>query len=581
MAGVSEDLRVISQLPGWDSPAADAARGTITAAARNVLDDAAVIGAVQALAEETASGVAKLQGELADLRAAVAANRPFMQLEDDGDITVNAPADQFARLESIAQDLVVRAKALIKQAEDIDADCAEVFGHLAHGDVTAHGATDMASAVRSGRDQSGLSAPYPPEGEDVTPADVNAWWDALSTDEQRKVVAEHPDWIRNRDGVEVWARHQANVAVLDREYADAKAALDELGSREDFITNFKKMNPNADPLVAGTAYDTRRAAAQARFDDAQALKKALSVGGDIEKGYDPNRYLMLLDLEQDETQAAIAVGNPDTAEHVSVTTPGMDTHATSLPDIVNEAGALQSEALTQLERVGRAGESVATIAWLGYDPPDTGDLSIAAARNQDCADQAAPDLADFYRGINATNEHGAGVHLSAFGHSYGSLTTAQALNELGETGVVDDAAFYGSPGLGVTDEGTFVGPMQVPSHAPIDDEADLFLPDGHAYVMAAADDPIAETWRVRGVPLPSVADLALLGPDPSTLPFEQLATGEAVTPDGQHRDGATGHADYPRVGSDQRTLRTTGYNLAIIAAGLAHDPAHPDLLERR
>ncbi|BBZ09344.1 hypothetical protein MDOR_35130 [Mycolicibacterium doricum] len=36
------------------------------------------------------------------------------------------------------------------------------------------------------------------------------------------------------------------------------------------------------------------------------------------KGYDPNRYLMLLEFPDGrEPRAAVAVGNPDTAEHVS------------------------------------------------------------------------------------------------------------------------------------------------------------------------------------------------------------------------------------------------------------------------
>ena len=36
--------------------------------------------------------------------------------------------------------------------------------------------------------------------------------------------------------------------------------------------------------------------------------------------------------------------------------------------------------------------------------------------------------------INATDEHGSDVHLSAFGHSYGSVATTQALTELGTPG---------------------------------------------------------------------------------------------------------------------------------------------------
>ncbi len=52
---VAEELEKVSRLPGWESPAADAARGRITSVRGNVLDDAAVLGAVQQLAEETAT----------------------------------------------------------------------------------------------------------------------------------------------------------------------------------------------------------------------------------------------------------------------------------------------------------------------------------------------------------------------------------------------------------------------------------------------------------------------------------------------------------------------------------------------
>ena len=103
---------------------------------------------------------------------------------------------------------------------------------------------------------------------------------------------------------------------------------------------------------------------------------------------------------------------------------------------------------------------------MGYEPPGKSDISVLEAGFERRANEAAPDLADFYRGINATDEHGSDVHLSAFGHSYGSLTTAQALNELGQSGVVDDAAFYGSPGLGHTNDvaghtGTLGVPLEV------------------------------------------------------------------------------------------------------------------------
>jgi hypothetical protein len=199
--GVASGLELISRLPGWDSPAADAARGKIHQTTGKVLDDAAVIGAVQQLASETAGAVAKLQPELESVRADVSARGGYLTLSDNGDVTINAPPDMRDELRPIADSIESRAKALIRQAEDIDADCPEVFGHVENGDITARGATDVPSAQEMGRDQSGLSAPYPPEGEGVMPEDVTAWWNALSTEEHDKIKAEHPDWIGDRDGV--------------------------------------------------------------------------------------------------------------------------------------------------------------------------------------------------------------------------------------------------------------------------------------------------------------------------------------------------------------------------------------------
>lgn len=235
----------------------------------------------------------------------------------------------------------------------------------------------------------------------------------------------------------------------------------------------------------------------------------------------------------------------------------------------------------QLNAARKFGESVSTIAWFGYDPPDTSDLSVFGAASEDRANAGAVDLADFYRGINATNVNGADVHLSAFGHSYGSTTTAQALNELGEKGVVDDAVFYGSPGLGHANEkllGVF------PTF--INDENDLFLDEGRGYVMSADQDWVSQGGTVGGIPLPGLVDVGPHGPRTTTLPLEQLSTSAVTTPDGLARDGAVGHSEYPRTfdaprpdGTSEPRLRTTGYNLAIVGAGLADE--EPELLVRK
>ena len=367
-------------------------------------------------------------------------------------------------------------------------------------------------------------------------------------------------------------RSEVNKAQLDQELADAQRAVDEIPTFQEYA--------GAGAGGPGSAskrneYDRMVADRHARLDEARALKGAMSLENNPDKDYDPNRYLMLLEYPDGrETRAAIAVGNPDTADHVSVTTPGVDTRATSMPGMVDEATALQNETLNQLELAHRPDEDVATIAWLGYEPPGK-DISVLEAGFESRANEAAPDLAEFYRGINATNENGSDVHLSAFGHSYGSLTTAQALSELGQTGVVDDAAFYGSPGLGHTDDTmTRFGAHGVPIELmrPIGDEVDMNLADGHAYVMTAPGDWISGDPKLGPFELPSAGDLGQFGPNPTTLPLEQLSSNAAVSPtDNLPRTGAESHADYPRS-DDNNRLRTPGYNLAIIAGGLADVP---------
>lgn len=85
------------------------------------------------------------------------------------------------------------------------------------------------------------------------------------------------------------------------------------------------------------------------------------------------------------------------------------------------------------------------------------------------------------------------------------------------------------------------------------------LADGHANVMTAPGDWISGDPRLGPFELPSAGDLGQFGPNPTTLPLEQLSSNAAVSPtDNVSRTGAEAHADYPRP--DNGVLRTTGYN---------------------
>ena len=336
-----------------------------------MLDDAAVIGAAQQLASETAAAVAKLHTELDAIRADMAAQGGYLTLSDSGDVTINAPPDMRDELRPIADNIESRAHALIHQASRTSTPIAPRSSAMWRRETSPPAAQRMSPPPRRWAATSrACRRRIRPRARAATPGDVKAWWDALSEEEQEAVKAEHPDWVGNRDGVPVPDRSDVNRVALDRELTDVQRHLDELGSREDFIRNSgigcADRPPPSTPSGSGLC--------RARLDNAKAMKEALSMNGDPSKGYDPDRYLMLLEFpEGRDPRAAIAHGNPDTAEHVSVTVPGMDTHPTSLPGMVEEAGALREEAQDQLTLAGRENEQVAAIAWFGYDPPDTTD----------------------------------------------------------------------------------------------------------------------------------------------------------------------------------------------------------------
>jgi hypothetical protein len=368
----------------------------------------------------------------------------------------------------------------------------------------------------------------------------------------------------------------------DRWVRLSAAQRDELYRRDPAIGNHPGM-PTGSPGDPGSDHYNRRhlatELAAARASGSQHLADLDEL--DAQLAGHPDRKLMLFDPDSGQrVHAAIAVGDPDTAEHVSVTTPGLNTTvAATMAAMVSEATSLRREALRQLSRAGRAEQQVAAIAWIGYDTPqvrlpdDPADLPAVArglyqVSHDDVAKAGAADLARFFDSIVAARG-GAPLNLTAVGHSYGSLTTGLALQQSGRH-EVDAAIFYGSPGIGAATP------------------AQLGLASGTVFTMATPDDPIR--WVYDGPPIarvlarviPGTVDDALLGaadlsgaghfgPDPAANPhFVHLETGPVRAADGWQLEGAAGHSQYPEPGS-AGLPRTTGYNIAAVVAGLPHN----------
>lgn len=270
----------------------------------------------------------------------------------------------------------------------------------------------------------------------------------------------------------------------------------------------------------------------------------------------PETYLTRLDIPTDPRQkvhAAVAVGNPDTAANVSVTVPGLGSSTReSLPNMVSEARSLQRETQRQLYNAGKP-SAVSTIAYMGYDPPanplNTHSLNDALATMSDGHARAgAANLSSYLEQVRANNPS---AHITLLGHSYGSLTSSLALQDLNAHGAhpVNDVVFYGSPGLELTDP------------------AQLGLGAGHAYVMGSPSDPISSY-------IAPLANQHGWGDDPYNGMLPQLSAQAGPDTADIFRPGIDGHADYARVfhapdGHDM--VRMSEYNLAAVTAGLPNN----------
>lgn len=435
----------------------------------------------------------------------------------------------------------------------------------------------LASLHGDGYDQAGIQAaegplsPLPDLPDD--PKQFTQVWSTLTPAQKDEEFRRNP-LIGNHPGMPAVDSDHYNRLELASELSSAQTAAaqaDALKAQHPDWTEGKNIPPPNEPgaiFADRQAYESWKSQYDAARDgskylpDLQAVDKAVKMS--------PDRKLMLLDTKTGkQARAAIAVGDPDTSTHVSVTAPGLNTtvHG-AIGSMADEATRVRSEALRQLSLTpGHEHDTASAIAWIGYDPPQVpgfDDIGKSLTGGWDVTHDAvaragAHDLARFYDGIQAAH-HGGPADLTAIGHSYGSLTTGLALQEPGDHGV-SRALFYGSPGIEAST------PQQ------------LHLQPGHVYAMETPDDPIQGVYDLRAVTqgIPIVGSYANeefgnFGDNPATNPnFTHLATGVATVPDGHGGtitlQDAHGHSDYPRFPGNGGT-RTTNYNIAAVLAGL-------------
>jgi hypothetical protein len=234
------------------------------------------------------------------------------------------------------------------------------------------------------------------------------------------VEATHPDGLTAAAG-----RMQASVVALDTQISAQQRAVAELRGGWQ----------GAGAATAGARAEQDLQRQQRLRAQLSAVQAALSAGG-------PNLNALCGHILSLAAQARMLGGI--VSDNVSVYVPGTGgvpfdrpDSGNDLPTYVEQAEWLkgQAEAVRRLEDPNA---TVATVAWIGYEPPS----NLAKAGLPGYADTAAPKRPSFINGLGSSRLKDP--HLTVIGHSYGSVVTSEALQR---GTAADDVIFTGSPGL--------------------------------------------------------------------------------------------------------------------------------------
>ncbi|MGP9019551.1 alpha/beta hydrolase [Streptomyces sp. BR1] len=355
-----------------------------------------------------------------------------------------------------AQDIADRIRRVLTAARQADEHFSTTLSKLKAEpglDVTDAMWKDAAADLAAVRKVSGdyLKKTIPTGG---TPSDRHDWWTHLSQSQRDEYLASCPDIIGNLDGIPAVARDEANRDNLR--------------------------------LLIGKLSGVDDAAARAKLDGLRSIDWQLH--GPPQDGAPPMYLLGIGD--QGNGRAIVAFGNPDTSRNVSAYVPGL---GTSL-----DKGFAEGDIKRARKTAIGAREydtSSASIVWLGYDAPQFDGAKFLDASNyldptklaknfevmgDHDAKVGASAYNQFMAGISATHEAGD-PHITAIGHSYGSLTVGLAAQAHGGIPGADDIILVGSPGteaknadaLGVGRDHVYVGAAkndvvtQLPSKAEL------------------------------------------------------------------------------------------------------------------
>lgn len=340
---------------------------------------------------------------------------------------------------------------------------------------------------------------------DKSAEEVNQWWAGLPKEKRDQLLRDWPERLGNLNGIPIADRNVANRTILQRDLDRPEQVARARGvTKEEVLARPEKYG------MAGQMMTRYNNALKVQ----DALDKDAADAVDV-RGNTPEILLMKYDPEafDGEGAAAIAIGNPDTADNTTVMVSGLTTSVA--------AGTLSDgTAVNVYNEASRADwdDSTAVVQWMGYNAPDldldldTNAVGVAEPfMARDGAQLLAPDV-----NALAVTHQGEPAHTTVIGHSYGSTTVADAAAGYGMR--VDDIILVGCPG---TDLATSAADFHLP-------------PDGHLFVGAASTDFVTSLGREH-LNIPGVG----LGSDPAmdgygSTRFHAEVAGVSINPLNEH-----------------------------------------------
>lgn len=329
----------------------------------------------------------------------------------------------------------------------------------------------------------------------IPAGEVHAWWQSLDYSSRAEITRRAPELVGNLEGIVYSDRDRANRKFLDETIRKLEHELERGVGRGKIVAESNQLSM------------------------LKQIKKTLDHSPQIR-----HRNLIQLDVKL-PGEVVISIGDLDNADYVSYLIPGMFfTVEGQVGAWVDTADALYKAQSSWLNQLGKPGESVATVAWIGYQTPHL--LNVGSL---DLALEGAKHLSRSISGLQAERPKSP-PFLSVMAHSYGSTATMLALQEGSIT--LDAFAMIGSPGA----QAQTVG--------------DLSMSSENVFVAEASFDPVCNS--------------AFYGSDPGSKEFgaRRFGVNGGVDPiTDRYLSASEGHNEYFRPGSE--SLR----NLALIGIG--------------